>query len=372
MWILRRPKYLCTSLLSLCMRPSALSSTNRTRPLHRSWGSLSREAATVPAAFSVGVLQALHQNGLLNKVEVISAVSGGSYALSWLQLLQPFYYALADPKASLGEMQDAMLDANGRFQRYLENHAKPLGAADRLSFIMLSALAGIFTLVLFNALRVLDLSISWIPGLGERLAPPFQRRRALSVRSIAWEFKVPIRCCPMRAGNVLRTMGVPISRSIAELLTLSRARPPATFPQMRAFSHQVGLPSFVFNTTVRTPRMGVSESLRHCIFEIGVCRFRLGHSCGFLAWEQTDGFGWEPGMTWKGFDDESSPFATLRSLNTAPAISGAAISDAGVEQEMGEVASEPGERRVYSSMSCRTRPISNGLCASATEGTQRT
>ena len=129
------------------------------------------------------------------------------------------------------------------------------------------------------------------------------------------------------------------------LLTLSRARPPVTFPQMRAFSHQVGLPSFVFNTTVRTPRMGVSESLRHCIFEIGSAGFGSG-PCGFLAWEQTDGFGWEPGMTWKGFDDESSPFATLRSLNTAPAISGAAISDAGVEQEMGEVASEPGERQV--------------------------
>jgi len=42
------------------------------------------------AAFNIGVLRALHENGLLKRVNVISAVSGGSYALSWF-LLQQFY-----------------------------------------------------------------------------------------------------------------------------------------------------------------------------------------------------------------------------------------------------------------------------------------
>ncbi len=42
------------------------------------------------AAFSIGVLQALHERDWLRQVGVISAVSGGTYALSWL-LLQPFH-----------------------------------------------------------------------------------------------------------------------------------------------------------------------------------------------------------------------------------------------------------------------------------------
>lgn len=281
------------------------------------------------AAFSIGVLQVLHQKGILNKVDVISAVSGGSYALSWY-LLQPFYYALADPKASLSEMQDAMFDANGRFQRYLENHAIPLGATDRLSFIMQSALAGTFTLVLFNTLRVLNLLISWIPGMKRQLTRHFN-----AGSSIRQDYRAGIQgtyqMLPDQSGKRPTNNGRADLAEYRELLTLSEARPPVTFPQMRAFSLRARLPGFVFNTTVRPPRMSASVSLRHCIFEIGSAGFG-SDSCGFLAWDQTDGLGWEPGMTWKGFNDESSPFATLRNFNTAPAISGAAVSDAGVEQ----------------------------------------
>jgi hypothetical protein len=43
------------------------------------------------AAFSIGVLRALHAKSLLQKIDVISAVSGGSYALSWF-LLQPLFH----------------------------------------------------------------------------------------------------------------------------------------------------------------------------------------------------------------------------------------------------------------------------------------
>ncbi len=35
------------------------------------------------AAFSIGVMKGLHHKGLLDKVEIISGVSGGAYALSW-------------------------------------------------------------------------------------------------------------------------------------------------------------------------------------------------------------------------------------------------------------------------------------------------
>jgi hypothetical protein len=38
---------------------------------------------TRAASFSIGVLQALHENGVLNDVDIISSVSGGSYAAYW-------------------------------------------------------------------------------------------------------------------------------------------------------------------------------------------------------------------------------------------------------------------------------------------------
>jgi len=40
------------------------------------------------AAFSIGVLKALHQKGMLDKIDIISGVSGGSFALSWYYLQQ--------------------------------------------------------------------------------------------------------------------------------------------------------------------------------------------------------------------------------------------------------------------------------------------
>jgi len=40
------------------------------------------------AAFSVGVLKGLHQKGILDKIDIISGVSGGSYGLSWYYLQQ--------------------------------------------------------------------------------------------------------------------------------------------------------------------------------------------------------------------------------------------------------------------------------------------
>ena len=40
------------------------------------------------AAFSVGVLKGLHQKAILDKIDIISGVSGGSYGLSWYYLQQ--------------------------------------------------------------------------------------------------------------------------------------------------------------------------------------------------------------------------------------------------------------------------------------------
>jgi Patatin-like phospholipase len=55
------------------------------------------------AAYSIGALKGLHLSGTLPKVDIISAVSGGSYAATWL-------YAQYGIKAQPGSSRDAVLD----------------------------------------------------------------------------------------------------------------------------------------------------------------------------------------------------------------------------------------------------------------------
>jgi hypothetical protein len=117
----------------------------------------------------------------------------------------------------------------------------------------------------------------------------------------------------------------PVAQYAAHLL-LSEA-PAVTFPMMRDFARR-RLPAFVFNTTVRPPLAG--KPLGDRIFEIGSVGFGA-NSCGFLGWEATEGLGWDPGID-ATLHGRPSPFATLRSLNATPAISGAAISDVALEQ----------------------------------------
>src|SRR5690606_21499674 len=109
---------------------------------------------------------------------------------------------------------------------------------------------------------------------------------------------------------------------------------------LSAFAQKAGLPGFIFNTTVRPPHPGEEAPLRHRIFEIGPMGFG-SDSSGYLTWEETEGHGWEPGVpvdkNWflnkirssrgdRKHSRLSSPYATIRSFNVAPAISGAALS----------------------------------------------
>jgi Patatin-like phospholipase len=80
------------------------------------------------AAFSLGILKALYERGMLADVDVISAVSGGTYALSWL-VLQP-YYAASDPTSAIEPAASAlasMFDPAGPFQQYLQKHSRFVG-----------------------------------------------------------------------------------------------------------------------------------------------------------------------------------------------------------------------------------------------------
>jgi len=78
------------------------------------------------AAFNLGVMQALHEAGVLRQVDIMSAVSGGTYTLSWY-LLQPFYaaraHATGDGEFNINEVFDEMFDSDGPYQTYLVNHS---------------------------------------------------------------------------------------------------------------------------------------------------------------------------------------------------------------------------------------------------------
>jgi hypothetical protein len=117
---------------------------------------------------------------------------------------------------------------------------------------------------------------------------------------------------------------------------------PVSFPALSDFAQRAGLPSFVFNATVRPPLPDKDGLLGPRIFELSPIGFG-SDSCGYLAWKDTEGLGWEPGTpVEKGWFSAGlarrpdammpSPYATLRNFNVAPAISGAALSGTNIEQ----------------------------------------
>lgn len=270
------------------------------------------------AAFSIGVLRALYKRGLLSKVEVISAVSGGSYALSWY-LLQSYYGAVSNPDL-LASIHSEMMDPTERFQKYLGAHCKPFAALDRATFAMLIGVAAVFTLV-FSPMRLATRLLARRPGAMSRLLNAQSVARSYYRRGVQRTYQI----VPDQNGKAVKQPRPPVAEYAANLL-LSEASA-VTFPMMRDFAQQ-RLPAFVFNTTVRPPH--AAEPLGDRIFEIGPVGFG-SNSCGFTDWAATEGKGWDSGIN-AVLGQEPSPFATIRSLNAAPAISGAAISDAALEQ----------------------------------------
>jgi hypothetical protein len=278
----------------------------------------------------MGVLQALHENGRLEEVDMVSAVSGGSYTLSWYLLQQFYAYGVTGGDIASARIDAELFDPEGRFQTYVERKAT-LGG-DKFDLIFDAGLSGVFDALLFNILRLLT---SLIPGWESAVLrnSTFMRRQYREGIQRAYQL------LPGEDGKTLNGRVPFLAGAIAAShhLELSLSQPPVTFPEMRDFVCQAGLPGFVFNTTVRPPPPplpGACEPLGPRIFELGTAG--LGSdSCGYLTWDQTEGFGWEPGIDakmgeggWKTFlrQQDTSPFATVRSLNNASAVSGAALS----------------------------------------------
>ncbi|HZP87287.1 MAG TPA: patatin-like phospholipase family protein [Burkholderiales bacterium] len=77
------------------------------------------------AAFSIGVLEGLYKKGYLQKVDVLSGVSGGSYALSWYYVQQYLGWRKQHENA-IEDTREKMFDEkydDNPFQKHLERHA---------------------------------------------------------------------------------------------------------------------------------------------------------------------------------------------------------------------------------------------------------
>ena len=281
------------------------------------------------AVFCIGVLKALHEQGVLGRVDVISAVSGGSYALSWL-LLQPYYAWLVD-SAAPEQALARMFDPEDVHQRYLEDRTRGMvDVGSRLGQGVIVGLTTLFDMVIFNVLRLVNL--------------PFGRSAEFAATSNASNMtRLRYRKGLQKTYHVL-----PDERGKArnehqdgflagvvaasEFLDLAGTLQPVTIPDMAAFAGQHRMPAFVFNATVSPPRApkdgGPGAAMLKRVFEITPVGFG-SDSCGWLRWDQTDG-GWEPGKGKRRIlkRKEPSPYATVRCLNVAPAISGAAFSAA--------------------------------------------
>jgi len=283
------------------------------------------------AAFAIGVLGALHDLGLLSKVDVMSAVSGGGYALSWF-LLQPFYHnaCVSDPKAALPQVQNEMFDVRGPFQCYLADHAKPLRSVLRAHWLQLLLFTLAFDATLFNVLRLLFAPFQATAGFANLLNVSWSR---LSYREGIQDtyqvFPDLIKKVPVKGSSVL--LGTVFEASQLLDLTIDKV-PPVTFPALSAFAQRAALPSFVLNATVVPPKPREDVRLKDRIFELGSMGFG-SDSCGYLAWEDTENQGWEPGIPverrwlWKNVAGSfsASPYATIRNFNVASAISGASF-----------------------------------------------
>ena len=92
------------------------------------------------AAFNIGVLHALHQRQALSSIDVMSSVSGGSYAMSWY-LLQLYYARQAQgAEFSVRRTSDAMFDPTGRFQQHLARHARISSPTDVFGVLLAGTL----------------------------------------------------------------------------------------------------------------------------------------------------------------------------------------------------------------------------------------
>jgi hypothetical protein len=90
--------------------------------------------------FNIGVLQALYDKKLLRNIDVISAVSGGSYTLSWLVFQLYYSYKFENRKSEI-TLAD-LFDSKSHFQRYLLANAALVDAVEATTWGVMTATFG--------------------------------------------------------------------------------------------------------------------------------------------------------------------------------------------------------------------------------------
>jgi hypothetical protein len=92
-------------------------------------------------AFTVGVFKGLYDHGILTNVDVISAVSGGSYALSWL-LLQPYYHKTL-LNSNVPDTMAQMFQRDGRFIKHIESASEDNDWLTDIQEILINSAVGL-------------------------------------------------------------------------------------------------------------------------------------------------------------------------------------------------------------------------------------
>ncbi len=277
------------------------------------------------AAFCLGVLQGLHKDGSLSDLDMISAVSGGSYIMSWLYL-QPFYYRkFVDHDASIAHIQDLMFDPDGLFQKHLTQSVRILSSPNVGVFAARAAIIGTVGAAM-GAIRLISSDRGASFALARNAASPARKFYAQSIQ--------------------LSYHGLPVSAPRARLSNRPRhiknlkpasfyddhhglhmvAIDPVSFPELKRFLEEHGLPGCIFGTTAHLG--GSFERME--LTPAGISSASLGQQ----RWEELSEFYPLPGQStrpfkpWKaGFKRAPDPYWLLRNTNLAPIISGAALSE---------------------------------------------
>ena len=266
------------------------------------------------AAFNLGVIQALHEQNILPKIDVISAVSGGSYTLSWY-LLQPYYAAQANQidqhHFNISDTFNSMFDTNGKYQAYLSKRPQ-IVQLDML------AIASITDIVIMQPLR----------GLSALLGNSSLYNK---VGMLKEEYRNRIQIMFQGAPNTGSLFDIANRISFKENFELNSDQcdvtyvSPVRFGDLAKFAEDNNLPFFIFNATIL-----VSHKNRHMLWPTAfeITSDDIGSDvCGFRKWEEMED--WDT-----DYNDESNnrflnrekkPNRWIFFANLAPAISGAAI-----------------------------------------------
>jgi hypothetical protein len=208
------------------------------------------------AAFSIGVLAGLHDTGVLREIDVMSSVSGGSWAMGWyyLQLLLHHEYLPArfgTKDQVQGELHDRLFRRAGPVQEYLVDHGTILSGARLVPNVLLTLAeipVNLFANGLFGwHLNVVPLRRAYERGIGRTF------------------FAVP-----KDSGSGLHNMRTVFGRGFG-------ADDAVSFLELREFVEEMGLPFPIFNMTANISQdLGydnIDVPMRSRIFEFTPLRY---------------------------------------------------------------------------------------------------